>query len=163
MGILSLRGAVNSIFQDPRSTVEFAVLAISERTFLDWADAIGVPIIVVVIAGIFVLVAQKAGERARIERELQLDQAREETLRAYLDRISDLVLERGLTESATDSPERAIAIARTHNALTTLDGPRKGLLIRFLNESRLIRIGHTVIPLTMTNLSNIDLSGASST
>ena len=127
---------------------------------MDWADAIGVPIIVVVIAGIFVLVAQKAGERAETDRELQLDRTREETLRSYLDRISDLVLERSLIESAADSPERAIALARTRNALNTLDGPRKGLLVRFLNKSRLIRNGHTVIPLFSTDLTSIDLSGA---
>lgn len=139
--------------------VGFALMAISQQTFLEWADAIGVPIIVVVIAGIFVIAAQKSGDRAQTERENQLYRAREATLRAYLDRVSDLVLEKGLANSDVDSPERAIALARTHNALTILDGPRKGLLIKFLKDSQLIRNGQTVISLRLADLTNSNLGG----
>ena len=138
-------------------TVEFALLAVSDKSLFDWIDAFGTPIIVVVIAGIFGLISRQTGKRAQEERELQDDRAREETLRSYLDRISELVLERALVKSEIDSPERAIALARTHNALTILDGPRKGLLVRFLNDSQLIRNGQRVISLSLSDLTNSNL------
>ena len=141
-------------------TVEFALMMVSDKSIFDWVDVLGVPITVVVIAGIFSMVAQRAGHRAQIERELQIERAREETLRSYLDRISELVLEKELVDSSPDSPQRAFAHARTQNALTTLDGPRKGLLVRFLNESQLIRNGCAVVPLSLADLTNSDLSGA---
>ena len=141
-------------------TVEFALMAISDKSLFDWADAVATPIIVVVIAGAFGLMSLRTGKRAQAERELQDDRAREETLVSYLDRIAELVLEKGLAESEIYSPERAIAIARTHNALTKLDGPRKGLLVRFLNASRLIRNGQTIIPLSLADLTNSNLSSA---
>ena len=141
-------------------TVDFALMAISNRSLFDWADAFGTPVIVALIAAIFGFAAQGAGTRAQANRELQDDRAKEETLRSYLDRIAELVLEKNLADSDTDSPERAIALARTHNALTTLDGPRKGLLIRFLKASQLIQNGSTIIPLSLADLTDSDLSGA---
>ena len=113
-------------------TVETALLAISDKSLFDWADAVLTPIVAALIVAIFGLFALGTRKRAQAERELQDDRAREETLRSYLDRIAELVLEKELANSKVDSPERAIALARTHNALTTLDGPRKGLLVRFL-------------------------------
>lgn len=141
-------------------TVEFALIAISDKSLFDWLSAFVTPIVAVLIAGFFGIATQQAGRRAQTERNLQNDRAREETLRSYLDRIAELVLEKGLADSGTDSPERAIALARTHNALTTLDGPRKGLLIRFLKASQLIQNGSTIIPLSLADLTDSDLSGA---
>ena len=141
-------------------TPEFALMAISDKSLFDWSDAVATPIIVVVIAGIFGLIALRAGKRAQVERELQDDRAREETLSSYLDRIAELVLEKGLAKSEIDSPERAIALALTHAALRTLDGPRKGLLVRFLNDLQLIRNGRAVVPLTLADLTNSNLSSA---
>ena len=112
------------------------------------------------IAGVFGLAALKNGQRAQADRELQDNRAREETLRSYLDRIAELVLEKNLADSDTDAPQRAIALARTHNALTTLDGPRKGLLVRFLKAAQLIQNKSSVIPLSLANLTDSDLSGA---
>ena len=69
-----------------------------------------------------------------------------------------------MVNSENDSPERAIALARTHNALSMLDGRRKGQLVKFLNDSQLIRNGQTVISLnladlTYSNLGSMDLRG----
>ena len=141
-------------------TVEFALMAISDKSLFDWADAVATPIIVVVIAGVFGLIALGTRRRAQAERDLQDDRAREETLSSYLDRISELVLDKDLVDSDTDSPKRAIALALTHAALRTLDGPRKGLLVRFLNDLQLIRYGRTVVPLSLADLTNSNLSSA---
>ena len=135
-------------------------MALLGKSWFDWADAVATPIVVVGIAGIFTVISLRAGRRTQDERALQLDRAREETLRFYLDRIAELVLDKGLIDSDNDSPVRAIALARTHNALTRLDGPRKGLLIKFLKESQLIRNGQAVISLALADLTNSDLSGA---
>ncbi|MCH8802159.1 MAG: pentapeptide repeat-containing protein [Chloroflexi bacterium] len=139
-------------------TPEFALLAISDKSLFEWADAVATPIIVVVIAGIFGLTARGTRQRAQADRELQDDRAREETLVSYLDRIAELVLEKALAKSEIASPERAVALALTHAALRTLDGRRKGLLIRFLNDSQLIRNGRAVVALTLADLTNSNLS-----
>ena len=141
-------------------TVEFALLAISDKSLFDWADAVLTPIIAALIVSIIGTIALGTRKRVQAERELQNNLAREETLSSYFDRIAELVLEKGLAKSEIDSPERAIALARTHNALTTLDGPRKGLLVRCLRASQLIQNGSTVIPLSLANLTDSDLSGA---
>ena len=50
---------------------EFALMAISDKSLFDWADAVATPIIVVVIAGIFGLIALRTGQRTQADRELQ--------------------------------------------------------------------------------------------
>lgn len=132
-------------------------MALLGKSWFDWADAVATPIVVVVIAGAFGFFSRRVDQRAQTERELQDDRAKEETLRSYLDRISELVLEKGLVDSDNDSPVRAIALARTHNALTRLDGSRKGLLVKFLKESQLISNGRTVISLVLADLTNSNL------
>ena len=138
-------------------TIEFPLMALLGKSLFDWVDAVATPIVVVVIAGAFSFFSLWARKRDRTEHELQDDRAKEETLRSYLDRISELVLEKGLVDSDNDSPVRAIALARTHNALTRLNGLRKGLLVKFLKESQLISNGRTVISLVLADLTDSNL------
>ena len=138
----------------------FASLGFADKSLWDWVGLLGVPTMVAIIAGLFAVAAQGAGRRARVERELAIDRAREEILQGYFDRITDLIVEKGLQESGGDSPVRAVVHARTHAALRTLDGPRKGILVRFLQEANLIVKGQTVISLALADLTNADLSGA---
>ena len=138
----------------------FLSLGFADKSLWDWIDLLGVPVAVAIIAGLFALAAQRVGERARVERELATDRAREEILQTFFDRITSLILENGLRESEEDSPERAVARARTQAALRTLDGPRKGILVRFLYESKLIVKGQAVISLELADLTYSDLSGA---
>lgn len=135
------------------------------RTLWDWLEVIGIPVIVVIIAGVFGFAAQRAGRRAEEQRERDTDRAREITLRAYLDDMTKLILEHKLRDSKENSAERAVAHAQTFMALRTLDGPRKGVLLQFLKESQLINKGKPIISLdladlTSANLSSADLSGA---
>ena len=135
------------------------------KTFWDWIDVVGIPVVVVIIAGVFGLMAKKAEQRKNKEqKERDVDQAREATLLSYLEVMSNLILVNNLTTSEKDSPERAIAQAHTFTALRTLDGSRMGILLQFLKESRLIDRGRNVISLYGTNLnkanlSSVDLSG----
>jgi len=130
------------------------------KTIWDWMEVLGVPLTVAVIGGLFVLGAQRANRRAEAERELAIEQAREATLRAYLDRMSDLVLSHKLQELLQDSPVRAVADARTLAALRDLDGRRKGLVVRYLHECRLIAKDKPVVSLRLADLSGADLGGA---
>lgn len=130
------------------------------KTIWDWMEVFGVPVVVVVIAGGFAIWGQRASQRAEQDRERDTERAREATLRGYLDRMSDLILNYALQESAEDSPTRAVAHARTLGALRSLNGPRKGILVRFLHESDLIKNGHRVVSLDGADLTGSDLSFA---
>ena len=135
------------------------------KTLWDWLEVVGIPVIVVIIAGVFMFVTQRAGRRAEEQRERDTDRAREVTLRAYLDDMTKLILEHELQDSKEGSAERTVANAQTFMALENLDGPRKGVLLQFLKESQLVNKDKPIIPLdladlTRANLSSRDLSGA---
>lgn len=135
-------------------------LGFADKSLWDWIDLLGVPLVVAIVAGLFALAAQRAGQRAQLERELVIERAREATLQGYLDRVTDLIVDNSLQESHDDSPLRAVANARTQAALRSLDGPRKGILLQFLQDSKLIVRGRAVISLAFADLTNADLSGA---
>jgi Pentapeptide repeats (8 copies) len=87
--------------------------------------------------------------------EQQLNQQRQDTLSDYLNDMSGLVLNYGLTKSKPSAPVRAIADARTITAVRDLDGDRKATLIRYLWEAHLITQPNPVL-----NLFNADLNDA---
>ena len=53
-----------------------------------------------------------------------------------------------------------MAAALTLAALRSLSGPRKGVLVRFLSDSKLISTGYSAVPLSLADLSDVDLAGA---
>ncbi len=130
------------------------------QTWFDWIEAFAVPLVIAVITGVFLLVAQRAARRADRQWELAEENAQAENVRDYLDRISDLVLNHDLLNSSVNSPVRAIATARTQATLRALNGPRKGVVIRFLYESRLIVGSEPVISLSLADLTGASLDYA---
>lgn len=82
-----------------------------------------------------------------------LDQQRQDTLNEYLDDMSALVLQYGLTTSKPNSPTRAIAVARTLTAVRNLDGSRKATIIRYLWEAGLL-----TGPQPIVNINGADLN-----
>jgi uncharacterized protein YjbI with pentapeptide repeats len=148
------------------------------KTLWDWLQLLVVPL-VLAGAALFFNAAQanrqQAIEDRRAERERQratkseraaneraADGAREQTLRDYLEQMSQLMLEYSLGPS-NKSPEtdsRTITVARTLTltALRQLDGRRKGLVIRFLVEARLItgRQRTTVYPAASGRPQRVD-------
>lgn len=106
--------------------------------------------------------------------------AQEEALQAYLDHIGQLLLDKDkpLRHSKEGDEVSMLARARTLTALSQLDGKRKGILIRFLSEARLIQgrpgmesgvrgwtqhrpiIGLTAADLSDADLSDVDLTYA---
>ncbi len=128
------------------------------KTLWDWLEVIGIPVIVVIVAGVFAFAAQRVSRRAEEQRERDTDRTREATLRAYLDGMTKLILEHKLLDSKEGSAEWAVARAQTFMALENLDGPRKGVLLQFLKESHLINKGKPVISLDFADLTRADLS-----
>jgi uncharacterized protein YjbI with pentapeptide repeats len=99
-----------------------------------------------------------AKEREKLERESREDNQRETALQAYLDKMSELLLEKQLRKSAEEDEVREIARARTLTVLRGLDPNRKASVIQFLAESGLIDKKKCVISLFNANLSYANLS-----
>ena len=102
-----------------------------------------------------------AGERATADRARAVDQDREEVLRIYLDQMSDLLLDRNLLRARLDSEVRTLAHTLTLNVLRRLDGERKGVVVRFLDEAGLIHGRNPKISLWGADLRHAKLDGAS--
>ncbi len=104
--------------------------------------------------------------QARTQRVVAKDRLHEETLNAYLDRMSELVLERGLQTSNPDDEVRMVARARTLTALVGLDGERKGTILEFLYSAKLINLSDQVgnlmlqVDLVDTKRPPVDLTQA---
>jgi uncharacterized protein YjbI with pentapeptide repeats len=104
------------------------------------------------------------------EQAIAQDRAREDALQRYLDRISELVLDKNLLGSKRDDAVQATARARTLTVLRSLDGNRKGDVVRFLYEAELIgkSVGEsdeislieTIVDLRTADLSSANLFAA---
>ncbi|MUH00623.1 pentapeptide repeat-containing protein, partial [Scytonema sp. UIC 10036] len=113
---------------------------------------------------------QRAEERAALEREIAATNLRESALEAYIDRMSELLIDKELKvligkeieESNPEYQKRDAALdivrARTLSVLRRLDrdGERKGSVVRFLIDAELI----SKLNLSGANLSGANLSGA---
>jgi hypothetical protein len=140
------------------------------RTLWDWMQLLIVPVVLALIALLFnrattrteqKLAAERykqdkeiasrhyhqdqhiAKQRYEQDQHIALDKQREDLLQTYLDRMSELLLEK---DQLTSEQSRNVARARTLTVLCRLDAGRKEILLQFLSESGLISI--------------IDLSGA---
>jgi len=125
-------------------------------------EALAIPIsIIVLIVQIGQFNAQQQSNSQTTTKQFQQNQQlaqnqqHQTTLDTYLDRMSDLLLTSDLAVSNPGDQVRAIAEARTYTAARNLDSPRKGTLVRFLWEAKLINGPQPII-----SLSGADLSGA---
>lgn len=110
--------------------------------------------------------------RLEVEMKQKEEYQREALLQAYLDRMADLLIEKGLRTSVKGDEVRSIARARTLTALQRLDPERKAEVLWFLYESRLLGSQNTErivdvsdadwshIRLDESQLGQIDLSYA---
>jgi len=104
---------------------------------------------------------EAADKRAQIEREIATDTRQETTLQEYLNRMSELLLEKNLRASKPGDEVRIVARAHTLTVLHSLDSRRKGSLLQFLSEAGLIN-GDTdkvIIYLEKADLNKADLTG----
>lgn len=94
------------------------------------------------------------------EQQIADDRAKQEILNRYFDQISTLLFERKLRTARQEDEVRIVARARTLTALRDLDGDRKGSLIRFLSETKLIHGGKPIIDLEDADLGKANLFAA---
>jgi uncharacterized protein YjbI with pentapeptide repeats len=120
--------------------------------------------------------AQKAREeriadrRTRDERDIAQDQQREDALQRYFDRLTDLLVAGKLRRVVGDpqpgtDEENSLRVnlalrSRTLTTLRRLDGARKGHLLRFLSELRLIDADKHILYLEGADLRDAQLSHA---
>lgn len=101
-------------------------------------------------------------KRAQAERDIALDKQREDLLQTYLDRMSELLLEKKLCTSAPTDEARKIARIRTITILFQLDARRIGYVFAFLREAGLISTtSESIVSLKQANLNKINFSRAS--
>ena len=130
------------------------------KTLWDLLEVILMPIIIVGFSVFLGKEARSFAKRAQHERELATERSREEALRAYLERLTDLILKEKLKDAKADFPVSVVAQAHTFAALRGLDGARKGILLRFLREAGLIAKSSSIISLEGADLNEAVLPGA---
>lgn len=120
-----------------------------QRPFWDWLDLLIIPLVLALGAFWFNTQTRKSEqELAQRERENDLeiaaDRARDDALQRYLDRMSELVLDKNLKDSDVGAAVWDMARARTLTVLRSLEGEpkgrknRKGQVVSFLYQSDLI-------------------------
>src|SRR5215204_394528 len=137
-----------------------------EKTLWDWLQllsALAIPV-VLAVAGFWFAAWQGErqqaieAQRANVERVIEDQRAQDTALQAYLDQMTELILEKNLRDSREESEVRTLARARTLTVLGRLGPDRKGSVVQFLYESQLIREGNLIIDLENADLSEADLS-----
>ena len=154
-----------SIGYTPRAST---LTGFRSKTLWDWLQLIGVvaiPVVVALVSLAFNDNLMITQQQNQANQAIANDQQHQMTLDTYLDRMSDLLLSNKLSASQPGATVRAVAEARTLEALRTLDPMRKGILLRFLFESGLINGNKPILTLNNANLSgadltNVNLSGA---
>lgn len=127
------------------------------KTLWDWLNLLGVlaiPVVVGIGAAWYTAQQEKASERGNT------DNQRETALQGYIDKMSELLLEKLLRDSAEEDEVRKIARVRTLMILSRLDAQRKGSVLKFLHESGLIEKGKCIVDLHEADLSLADLTEA---
>jgi uncharacterized protein YjbI with pentapeptide repeats len=136
------------------------------KTVWNWLELLIVPLALAVI-GLAFSVHQDArqqrfeDQRAEAERELAEQSAQDEALQAYLDQMSQLMLERKLLEAEPGDPVHTLAQARTSTAILRLDAEHNESVTHFLIDSGLaVRSEASARLLRGSTLSHAKLSGA---
>src|SRR5918993_998500 len=141
-------------------------------TVRDWLPIVGALLVPVVIAlgswGIMWQLDKLENQRAEAERELVEQRAQDEALRAYLDQMSQLILDRKLLEveqghpvHEPGDPVHTLAQARTSTAILRLDAQHNESVTHFLITSSLsVRSKDSARLLRGSTLSHAKLSGA---
>src|ERR671920_1956229 len=141
-------------------------------TVRDWLPIVGALLVPLVLAlGIWAITWQLEkleNQRAKAERELAEQRAQDEALQAYLDQMSQLILDRQLLEveqgypvHEPGDPVHTLAQARTSTAILRLDAKHNESVTHFLITSDLsVRSKDSARLLRGSTLSHAKLSGA---
>jgi uncharacterized protein YjbI with pentapeptide repeats len=98
-----------------------------------------------------------AQQRYEQDQKIATDNQQGTALQAYFDRMSELLLEYDLLKASPGSDVRTIARVRTTTVVRGLDPRRKGFVLRFVQDSGLIKIDDPIIELKFANFSDVNL------
>ncbi len=132
------------------------------KTLWDWLQLLIIPVLLAAGALWFNV------QQSQISQQLAADQQQETTLKTTMDDIKDLLgygnnsipPNKGLIASKPGDEIRVVARAEVLSALRQLDGKRKGILIQFLYEAKLISVPSNHLVTSNGNDVIIDLGGA---
>ena len=134
------------------------------KTLWDWFQLLVIPLSLF-IGGYLLnsseraLERQIAEDRAKLEREIATDRQQEAAHQAYLDKMAELLLKENLRTTENEEV-RHVARTLTLTILRGLSPRRKGNVIIFLYEAKLINRGETTISLMDSDLSGANLANA---
>jgi len=120
------------------------------KTLWDWLSLLIVP-------GVLSLGAIWFTSRQNHDREIALENQHEVGLQAYIDSMSELLLKENLRRSRPGDEVRNIALVRTVTTFSRLDRDRKGRVLHFLYESKLIMKSDKIVDLNFADLRNANL------
>ena len=137
------------------------------QTLWDWMNLLITPILVAIlpiVLGGFQDHADSAPSASEQEQQVVspgLDDSQyRATLEAYQEHMTELLLEKNLSNSQPGSDVREVARAQTLTALRLLDRSYKGDILLFLHEAGLIYKGKVIVDLRDADLGGADLSNA---
>ena len=131
------------------------------KALWDWMQLLFIPVVLAVAGFWFNHRENKAANKRYMDDQaIAHDNQRAAALEAYIDKMSELLLdkENPLRQSKPEDEERKIARVRTLTVLPRLDGGRKRNVIHFLVESGLIGKGESYLIERGADLSKADLS-----
>jgi uncharacterized protein YjbI with pentapeptide repeats len=124
-----------------------------DKTLWNWLDLLIVPIVLAIGGYLF---TRSENQRTR---EIAEQRTQDDLLQAYLDDITELLVdeERPLHRASQGDNLSTVARARTLTILPCLDHTRKKRVLQFLYEAELIRKHRVVVALKEADLSEADL------
>jgi uncharacterized protein YjbI with pentapeptide repeats len=133
------------------------------KTLWEWLGLLIVP--TMLAAGAFWINQRQKQHEDRIqaaqknrEETAAIQRAQDEALRAYLDQMSDLIVDRGMRKKSADPDLRRLAQARTLAILLGLDQDRKRRPLKLIYELSLIMKEEPILNLKNAGLDTADLS-----
>jgi hypothetical protein len=133
------------------------------KTLWEWLGLLIVPTMLAV--GVFLLSQRQKQHEDRIqqaqkerEEEAAIQRAQDEALRAYLDQMSDLIVDREMRKKPDVPDLRRLAQARTLAILLGLDKDRKRRPLKLIYELSLIMKEEPILNLKNAGLDTADLS-----
>jgi uncharacterized protein YjbI with pentapeptide repeats len=136
--------------------VRFNGTGFAGKTLWDWLNLIGVLAVPVVVGFGAVWFTTRQGKVADAENK---DNQREAALQAYINQMSELLLEKKLRESDPNAEVRKVARVRTLSMLYQLNTRRINYMLAFLRESELITndTNTSIVSLRKVDLRQVDL------
>src|SRR5215204_544862 len=126
------------------SIICFLVYFVAKKTLWQFLDLLIIPLALAIIG--FGFTAQQQARQTHIDTKryeraqaVEEQRAQNAALQAYLDQMSQLILDSKLLEAEQGGPVHILARARTITAITQFDGENNQAVTRFLSESGLLR------------------------